>query len=413
MAVPRGNLSATHVVRVWCNAQFVSKEQPHMANNLGNYNPILYANEALIHLQRALGMANRVHRGYEAERRARDIGSVISIRRPSTFTAEDPIANSQDYATEVVNITLNKNPGVRALLTDLELSYTGEQIISEHIQPMAYAIANKIDQYLVELYKDVPWIYDYGSAVDHTIITGAKKVAFDNAVPLDNPDLVHMMVDGTVQMYFENSTTFHSASVTGAGNNQTLMRGGLGTRFGVEVFANQNATASATHTPGTIISGSDQAGALTADLAKGATTMALGSMAATETLKAGDTFSIAGNTQRYAVSADITMSGGAGNVTFTPAAAQAYSSAAVVTFYVQGASVQQLLFHRDFAALAMAPLPDRLPGIEVGVATDPVTGLSLRMRRWSVGLTATTYVALDALCGVKTLNPNLAVRAWT
>jgi hypothetical protein len=388
-------------------------EKQHMANALGNYNPIFYANEALIHLRNALGMAARVHRGYEAERRSVNVGQTISIRKPSTFTAEDPIANTQDVATQVVDITLDKNPGVRFALTDLELAYTGEQVVTEHIMPAAYAIANKIDQYLVALYKDVPWMYDYGSATDHTIITGAKKEMFDRAVPVDDEGRMHMMVDGNLQMYFENSTTFHSASVTGPGGNQTLMRGGLGTRFGIECFANQNVTAAATHTVGTIISGSDQAGALTANLAKGATTMALGSMAATETLKAGDTFSIAGNTQRYAVTADITMSGGAGNVTFTPPAAQAYSSGAVVTFYVQTSGVQQLMFHRNAFALAMAPLPDRLPGIEVAVASDPVTGLSLRARRWSVGLTATTYIALDALLGVKTLDSSLAQRVWT
>lgn len=384
-----------------------------MPNTLGNYSPIFYANEALIHLRKALGMAARVHRGYEAERRSVNVGQTISIRKPSTFTAEDPIANDQDLATEVVDITLNKNPGVRFALTDLELAYTGEQIIAEHIEPAAYAIADKIDQYLVALYKDVPNLYDYGTATDHTIITGAKMVAFNNAVPLEDASRVHMMVDGTLQMHFENSTVFHSAAVTGPGNNQTLLRGGLGTRFGVEIFANQNTTTAATHTVGTVISGADQAGALTANLAKGATTLAIGSLGAADTLRAGDTFSIAGNTYKYAVTADVTMVAGAANVSFTPPAVQAYSSGAVVTFAVQTSGVQQLFFHRNAFALAMAPLPDRLPGIEVAVASDPVSGLSLRARRWSVGLTARSYIALDALCGVRTLDPMMAVRAWT
>ena len=48
-----------------------------MANTLGNYNPIFYANEALIYLKHALGMANRVHR----ER--------ISGLRPDASTVEN------------------------------------------------------------------------------------------------------------------------------------------------------------------------------------------------------------------------------------------------------------------------------------------------------------------------------------
>jgi len=389
-----------------------------MANSLGNYNPIFYANEALIHLKNALGMAARVHRGFESERRSVNVGQTISIRKPSTFIAEDPIANDQDLNTETVDITLNKNPGVRFALTDVELAYTGEQVVTEHIMPAAYAIANKIDQYLVAEYKNCPWLYDYGSATDHTIITGAKMVAFNNGMPLDDPTMVHMMVDGQLQMYFENSVAFHSAQVTGQGNNQTLLRGGLGTRFGVECFANQNATNAATHVPGTVCQAAgDNALAVNSDpLAKGATSMAIDGGTGTETIKAGDTFVIAGNTQRYAVTANVTLTdGAAASLSFTPPAVQEYADGAVVTFTKQtdAGSVQQLLFHRNFCALAMAPLPDRLPGIEVAVATDMDSGLSLRARRWSVGLTAKTYVALDALCGIKVLDPNLAVRAWT
>ena len=59
-----------------------------MANTLGNYNPIFYANEALIWLQKALGMASRVHLGYDAERRSVSQGQTISIRRPGSFTAQ-------------------------------------------------------------------------------------------------------------------------------------------------------------------------------------------------------------------------------------------------------------------------------------------------------------------------------------
>jgi len=389
-----------------------------MANALGNYNPIFYANEALIHLQNALGMAARVHRGYELERRAVNIGEFISIRSPSTFVAQDPLATASDLNTEVLNIQVNRNPGVAFKLTDLELAYTGEQVINEHISPAAYAIANKIDQYLVELYKDVPWLYDYAAATDHTIITGAKSVAFGNAVPVDDLGNMHMMVDGTVQMHFENSVTFHSAQVTGPGQNQTLLRGGLGTRFGVETFANQNATNSATHVPGTANQAAgDSDGAVNSNpLLLGATVMAIDGMTGSETILKGDTFVIAGNTQRYAVTADTTLTAGAnGAMPFTPAAVQEYADGAVVTFTKQpdAGSVQQLMFHRNAFALAMAPLPENLPGIEVSTASDPVSGLSVRARRWSTGLPAETYVALDALLGVKTLDPNLAVRAFT
>jgi hypothetical protein len=241
---------------------------------------------------------------------------------------------------------------------------------------------------------------------------------FNNGVPLNDDGLVHFGVDGTLQMYFENSTTFHSAQVTGAGQNQTLFRGGLGTRFGVEVFANQNFTTSALHVPGTAnMAAGDSAGAVNSNpLAKGATSMLVNNFTLVETFEKGDTFVIAGNTQRYAVAADVTLAAGAGTVTFTPPAAQEYAQGAVITFTKAAADtgdIQHLMFHRNAFALAMVPLPDRLPGIESFTASDPVSGLSLRARRWSTGIPAATYVALDCLCGVKCLDPNLAVRAYT
>jgi len=43
--------------------------------------------------------------------------------------------------------------------------------------------------------------------------------------------------------------------------------------------------------------------------------------------------------------------------------------------------------------------------------SDPVTNLSLRSRMWYDGEHSTVKVSLDALWGVKILNPNLGVRS--
>jgi len=385
-----------------------------MANVLGNFLPIFYANETLIWLTKALGMASRVHLGYDNERRSATQGQVIAISRPSTFTAEKTTITTQDVATDSVSITLDQRPEVRFAISDLELAITGERIISEHIQPAAYALADVIDQDLASLYKDIPWLYDYGAGTDHTVITGMNQVAFDNKVPMRDGNL-HMQIDGTLQMGFQNSTTFHSAAVTGDGRNETLFNGSLGSPFGVEVFANQNAPS---HVPGTVCQAAgDPDGAIdmAGTLLNGATSVIMDGFTDTQTVKAGDTFVIAGNTQRYAVTADATVATTALTVSFTPPAVQAYPDDAAVTFTAQtdAGSTQQLLFHRNAFAWASAPLPSNLPGIDVGVATDPVTGLSVRASRWADGLNKQTFISLDTFYGFQTLDPNLAVRGWT
>lgn len=378
------------------------------SNTLGAYNPIFYANEALIHLRNALGMAARVHRGYDEERRSANRGEVITIRKPSTFVALPAPSTAQSLDTEYVNITLDQYYEVKYELTDKEMAWADERIVSEHIGPAAYAIANKVDQVLAARYADIPWLYDYTTATDHTIITGALQVAFNNGVPMDDMNL-HMMVDGLARMYFQNSQVFHAADVVGAGPTGTLMRGTLGERFGVEVFANQNTP---THTVGTGTA-NDQAGALSANVAKGATSFPLNALGVGDINK-GDTFVIAGNTQRYAVTSTVTIVGNAATVVATPAAVQDYASGAVVTLTNSTAgATQQLLFHRNAFALAFAPLPMDMPGAEIFTAVDPVSGLSLRARRFYDGNNSKQYIALDALFGSATLDPNLSVRAWT
>ncbi len=391
-----------------------------MPNAYGAYNMAFYAQRGLMVLENKLGMARRVYRGYDEERRTRNDGQTVTIRRPAKFVAQNPITASQDVKTEYVTINLVEIPGVQFEVTDIDYAYVGERFIAEHIERAVHAVAEAVDNLILAKYKDIPWLYDYGTATDHTIITGAKAVAFANKMPDLEGDgtRVHLACDGTLQMYFENSNVFNNAQYTGDGRNPTLFRGGLGVRFGVEAFALQTVGTQTLHVPGTANqTAGDSVGAVNSNpLAAGATVMAVDGLTGAETIKAGDTFVIAGNTQRYAVTADVTLvSGAAAAMNFTPAAVQQYADGAVLTFTKQAdaGSVQNMLFHEEAFAVVTAPLPSYLPGIEASVATNDETGLSIRARRWATGLPAKTYVAFDILCGVQTLDPNLAVRIYT
>src|SRR5262245_60983412 len=127
-----------------------------MANALGLYDPLFYAQEALIQLEKNLGMAARVHRGYDKEPQQK--GSTIQIRRPSVFTAQDMPGTAQDLLPEAVSIVLDQWKGVRFKLTDKEATYTTDQIITEHIRPASYALADAIDLSMVVLYRTIPWV---------------------------------------------------------------------------------------------------------------------------------------------------------------------------------------------------------------------------------------------------------------
>jgi len=381
-----------------------------MSNALGVYNPVFYANEALIHLEKALGMAARVHRGYEQERLAHQMGDIINIRRPSTFTAQAAPSSAQDLATETVSIGLNNWQEVKFALTDQELAYTEKnggqvRIINDHIRPAAYALADKIDQDGNALYADIPWYADAQGSPSLLDLTGPYQALFDNQVPMSE-GMLHLEVNGAQQGLFQQLPAFHDASVRGVGLTETLRRGSLGVTMGLEVFANQNVR---THTKGTL---SDPTPALVGAHAKGATSVTMDDTTLTGTLQKGDTFVLAGNSQRYAVTANATAGGNAITASITPALVQAYDDNAAVTVNLDN-HVAMLAFHRNAFAFASAPLPDTIPaqlGAQVATVTDPNTGLSIRSRMFYLGDSSKVVVALDVLYGWKTLDPNLAAR---
>ena len=123
-----------------------------MANELGNYDPTFYAAEGLMWLYQQLGFSGRVHMGYDAERDNARVGSTIAIRRPFTFESKDHAAgvgsDAQDVGSQDVEIKLARHKEVKFAVTSVELAYTGQRIIDNHIKPAAYAIAKEIDQYL-------------------------------------------------------------------------------------------------------------------------------------------------------------------------------------------------------------------------------------------------------------------------
>jgi hypothetical protein len=350
-----------------------------MANTIDPYNPIYYAQEALMVLEQTLNMTSRVYHGYDEERRSFDKGSSIQIRKPDTMTTQTGGTGTvNDIAPKSITLTLDQWKEVKFGLTDKELAYTGERIITEHISPAVYALAYDIEKSLTDLYKHVPWSYNASSNPTAADIVNARKVLRDNAGPIVDSDMVHFALDSWFEAKLLNLELFHAARIAGeADNKEALRNGGLGTRFGVEHFVQQ--TMGTAHTSGTVISGTnDVAGALSATAAKNATSIGVDGLTGTETLAVGDSFVIAGNTQRYVVTTAATLATGAATLSIYPALVQEYGNNAVVTFETISATnyadsyYANLMFHRNAFAIALAPLPISDPGQEPTWRWSPI-----------------------------------------
>lgn len=377
-----------------------------MANVLGDYNPTRYAQEALEQLNKVLGMAFHVHRGYDPA--PSEKGDTIKIRRPGIFTAASmPISTAHSITPETLSMQLGTWEGVAFAVTDKDLAFTTEQIVTEHLSPAAVAIADSIDQDLTGLYTGVGnFVNQTGTTAAIVDLTNLKKTMFDLKVPRQGSRA--LMVGGQVEADLSALAVFHAADsgVDGA----SLQRDGyLGRKFGFDIFANQNV---ATHVTGTVVSGADQAGEVAGVNAVGATSIIIDTFASAETFKAGDSFTIAGDTQKYSITTDVALVTSSATVVISPALKVATAGAEVVTVRVQAKLTENMAFAPGAFALGMAPLSDlgNAAGADIGVAEDPITNITLRSRRWYEGKEAAVYWGLDALWGVKVIEPNLAVR---
>ena len=374
-----------------------------MANNLALYDPLFYAQEALIQLEKALGMAARVHRGYDKAPQQK--GSTIKISQPGVFVAQDAPSTAQDLDPGQLEITLNYWREVKFALTDKEVTFTTEKIINDHIRPAAYALADDIDIKLAQLYRGVGNYTTVGGTPAVSDVIAARKKLNDLNAPAEDR---HFMLGSQLEADLLGLSAFSQHQGAGLEGVGTQMRGSLGTKFGLEMFGNNNVQS---HTTGV---SADAAGALVGAHAKGATTVTFDGVTAAGTFKAGDIFLITGDTQYYTITADATAdgTGAVAAVAISPALKAAALDNAVITFTL-ASKVENLAFHRHAFALAMAPLSEIGNGLGARIATvaDPITNLALRSRMFYVGNDSKVYVALDVLYGVKVLNPNLAVRA--
>lgn len=374
-----------------------------MANLLTSglaYNPYFYAVNGLRVLYSRLGMAFYVDRSLEKEKGAAP-GDTVQVRRAQTFVAQSmPIAEASfaDVTPNYDNLVINQWQGQGFKLTDKEKSLTPEQFIKDHITPVAVSISTLIDQNLASLTLEVPWEVAADGTNPYNDFPNGRKQLFTNKAPIVDPIDYSYMTDGVLQQRYESNPTFLQANT--AGTDALQRAGQLGVKFGFKIFPNQNAT---TYTSGV--------GTLTSPVttpSKGSSSIVVTGTVPSGTYKRGTIIAITGDTQLYALQADVTA---ATSMTMNVVPNIQLTQGSVAVAFTQTTRTSLgLQFHREAFALVMQPLQDAGPGILTSTAIDPITGLAVRARIWGSGGLGATIWCLDALWGYKTLNPNLAVR---
>ena len=384
-----------------------------VTNDLGFYDPQLYANVALISLRKRLGLANCVYRGYDKTPQER--GSVINIKGPSSFDATqvdtDTGGTTAPLNTRKVQIELDQWWEVKYAVSDKDINAASQEIITTHAPNAAYAIADKIDLTLAALINRVPWYDAWSGEIGVPDVMKAHTRLFNNQVPMFNADDLFFMLDGEKQGSLLALPAFAQYQGAGTTGENTQISGYIGQRYGMNFFANQNTPSLTSGTATGLTAAIDNA----SGYKRGETRIHVDGLTASDTFKAGDVLKITGDDQLYAIAKDVTVSGTESDFEISPALAHDVADDAVVTFTLVagsgGTKKQCVAFHRNAFALAMAPLPT-YEGLNTrfGIAMDDVTGLALRTRLWYDGDRSTLKFGVDALWGVQILDPNLATR---
>ena len=365
--------------------------------------PQIIAKEALLQLKNNTVMSNLVYRDYENEFVA-GVGNTVTIRKPATFEAKEFNRTTgieiQDATEGAESVKLDKLLDVSFEVTAEQLSLDIADFSTQLLQPAMQSFAQKIDSYLLGLYKDVSNTYGTAGTTPNDIgaITGARKILNETKTPFDNRSLV---IDPSAENNFLQIPTFHEAGKVGD-NGTSLSEASLGRKFGFGIYTDQNV---ATHTAGTLSAGTGKIKPKAATT-KGATTITVGATTLTGSVIVGDVVVVLDKT--YTVTAAATAENNEITFNITPALMDDITTSTEIT--VTAGHVANLAFHKNAFALVTRPLalPKGLSSEQKAIVN--YDGFGLRVIYDYNSQFKKDVISIDMLCGVKTLNPELACR---
>jgi hypothetical protein len=399
------------------------------------------AKEALMILDNELQAAKAVHRGFESEfgnaMNGYQAGDTISIKRPTDFTVRSgATASAQDVVEGKVAITVDQQKGVDFAFTSAELTLDIKDLSERVIKPAMVQLANNIDAAVLALAAKVPnWVGTLGQTVNSFSDFALAPQRLDEQAVMSEGRTAFLAPADHWGLLGSQTALYIQDAAKGAYRN-----GSLGSIGGVDTKMSQNVQSITTGT---------RAGTILIDLSITSATTTYASVkdtmqqtihmdgftGATDTVKAGEVFTIAGVyavnpvtkarlpwLKEFVVVSDATMAANEGDVVIYPAmiwdgAFQNVSVVGVSDLNNQGVTfkgsastsyAQNLVFHKNAFALCVVPMV-KPPGA-VDVARESYKGTSVRLIPFYNGSNDVSTFRLDVLYGVKAIDPRLATR---
>ena len=380
-----------------------------MANTLTEAIPRITA-QTLKVLRENCVMPRLVNNSYSRE--AAFKGKTIEIPLTNTLTTRSVVPGAVSPDSGMNNIiptnqtlTLDQWHEAPFRMTDAELKEVVDGFDSEVLQEAVRAIANKVDQDILGLYKKVSnFVGTAGTTPFGTSLVEAQealRIIKSNKAPSNERYLV---VDPFAEANLMGVPVIQK--VNESGSNQALRTGELEgyQALGFTIHQDQNVGFHNTAATGTYaIDAAANVGATTIEVDNGANAVP------TASLVVGDKFTIAGSTTQHTVTA-VTAGSPANADTYSiyPALDDAKADGDLLTV-ISTDYVYNMAFHRDAFAFASRPLLDVevTGGGMISNISDPVSRLNLRFE--VAREHKQTVFSIDILYGITVLRPELAV----
>ena len=357
--------------------------------------PDIIAREALMVLRNNAVMSNLVYRDYSSEF-VGAVGDTITVRKPAKFDAKEYKGSIevQNATEDGVPITMDKHLDVSFSVTSKDLTLEIEDFSKQLLVPAMQAFADKIDKYLLDLQADVANRKIATGKVWQNEIVDTRKYLTENAVPLTDRRFVF---GAEREADFLKTDLFISADKVGD-TGTALREASLGRKFGLEFYTDQNVEEKS------MVSNLNTKESITTK-AQGNpkdTTLTIGATTLTGTLKKGTVLEIAGN--NYTVASDVEAGSNQIVVPLVKPLDKVVKNSTAVK--IIDTYTPSIMFHKNAFALVTRPLA--LPQGAAKSAIVNYDGFGLRVVQGYDLNTKTDTISIDMLCGVKTLDSNLA-----
>ena len=355
------------------------------------------------------------------------IGSTLRIRLPDRALVTDGAAlQVQADNEQFTTLTVANQKHIGVNFTSAELTMQLDDFAERVLKPRISQLASSIDADVANAFQTIGNSVGTPGTTPATsaVLLAAQQKLNENAAVMSpryatvNPAANAGLVEGLKGLFNPTDTI-----------SKQFKNGMMGT--GVLGFEEINMSQSIKQfTTGTRTNGTTAA----AVTAEGATSISLTGLGSTNTVKAGDVFTVAdcfavnpqtrestGSLFQFVALANVTASGGAATVTVAPIYSAGHALATVNTLpanskaatFVGAANTQyaqNLIYHKDAITFATA---DLLLPQGVDMASRQVhNGISLRVVRQYDINNDRMPCRIDVLYGYSTIRPQMAVRMW-